>query len=362
MSVYSVVLPAFFSFIIAFVLTGLLRRLALRHNWLDEPNQRSSHRAPTPKSGGVGFSVAISLTWIEWGAFLGADWSVGMGAAIDHRAAELISQTELYLLALVAGAAVIALVGLVDDKMHLPPILRLVFHFLCSALVLFYLPELPEVQGLAWIPRGLLFVLFMLAMVWFINLFNFMDGIDGIATIEALSILLGMLLIVILFGANVAEASSVLLPVISALLAFLWWNWSPAKIFMGDAGSGFLGVFLPGLMLLVSWLAELDFISIVMLSGVFVMDATVTLVKRFLDRQQLSRAHRSHMYQILSRRWGSHARVSLLVALVNVVWLLPLSVLSLWSNSLQLSWGILVIAWLPLGIMAHRCRAGLNND
>jgi Fuc2NAc and GlcNAc transferase len=357
---YSLFAPIVFAFVVTFFATSLLKRLAIRHSWLDEPNQRSSHSTPTPKSGGVGFGFAICMTWIGWGPFIAG--TVSLTDPTISALISLLSQMENYMLALISATVVIAMVGLVDDRVHLSPRLRLVFHFLCSALVLFHLPAMPVLTGLSFLPDALLFIVIVIAMVWFINLFNFMDGIDGIAVIEALSILLGMTLLVGMFGRNQLETLSVVLPVIAALVAFLWWNWAPAKIFMGDAGSGFLGLLLPGLMLLVSWVSEISLLSIIILSGVFVMDATVTLLRRFLSKQQVSQAHRSHTYQILSRRWQSHSRVSLAVAAINFFWLLPLSVLSQWFADSLFLWVILVIAWAPLGIISHHCGAGLKND
>lgn len=360
MTYYSLIAPIVFAFVVTFFSTSLLKRLAIRHSWLDEPNQRSSHSTPTPKSGGVGFGLAICMTWIGWGPLIAA--SVSLTDLEISAQIKLLAQMESYMLALISATVVIAMVGLVDDRVHLSPRLRLVFHFLCSALVLFQIPEMPSLAGLSYLPNTLQFVVIVIAMVWFINLFNFMDGIDGIAATEALSILFGMALLVGVFGRNQLESLSVILPVMAALMAFLWWNWAPAKIFMGDAGSGFLGLLIPGLMLLVSWASDVSLLSIIVLSGVFVMDATVTLLRRFLSKQQVSQAHRSHTYQIISRRWQSHSRVSLSVAVINVFWLLPLSMLSQWIGESVFLWVILVIAWAPLGIISHHCGAGLKND
>lgn len=241
MTYYSLCAPIVFAFVVTFFATSLLKRLAIRHSWLDEPNQRSSHSTPTPKSGGVGFGLAICMTWIGWGPFIAG--TVSLTDPTISALISLLSQMENYMLALISATVVIAMVGLVDDRVHLSPRLRLVFHFLCSALVLFHLPAMPVLTGLSFLPDALLFIVIVIAMVWFINLFNFMDGIDGIAVIEALSILLGMTLLVGMFGRNQLETLSVVLPVIAALVAFLWWNWAPAKIFMGDAGSGFWGCY-----------------------------------------------------------------------------------------------------------------------
>ncbi len=328
---------------------------------MDEPNYRSSHIIPTPKSGGIAFGFAVFLSWVgcwyivyELRAF-GFD-SVDLRGGLDG------PSVTLYLVKLMICALIMGGVGLVDDRSQLSPLLRMVFQVSLSVLILTGLPFLPVVDGFRWLPSIFTLVLLVVAMVWFINLFNFMDGIDGIATIEAVTILIGIMLLVIVYGKNALILAVVIVPVIAALLAFLWWNWAPAKIFMGDAGSGFLGVLLPGLMFFASWLADISLLSIVILSGVFVVDATVTLIRRIGDGQSFVKAHRSHAYQILARRWLSHSTVSFRVAAINLVWLTPMAAISLVYGGLLYNWGILVIAWAPLVIITFLCRAGLNNN
>jgi len=113
----------------------------------------------------------------------------------------------------------------------------------------------------------------------------------------------------------------------SAALGFLVWNWPPAKIFMGDAGSGFLGVMLAVLSVQAAWVLPTLFWSWLTLLGAFVVDATVTLARRMARRERLSEAHRSHAYQHAARRWAAHRPVSVGFGLINVLWLFPLSLL-----------------------------------
>jgi len=146
------------------------------------------------------------------------------------------------------------------------------------------------------------------------------------------------------------------LAVAAAVTGFLFWNFPPAKIFMGDAGSGFLGIVLGVMSLHAAWVAPQLFWSWVILLGVFVVDATVTLLRRLLRGDKVYEAHRSHAYQFASRRFGSHLPVTLAVAAIDLVWLLPIA---LWVGVGGLD-GVLgvALAYVPLVMLAMKFRAG----
>jgi Fuc2NAc and GlcNAc transferase len=156
-----------------------------------------------------------------------------------------------------------------------------------------------------------------------INLYNFMDGIDGLAGIETLCVsTLGTLLFA---WSGLGGLADVVLVLGGATAGFLIWNWPPAKIFMGDVGSGFLG-YVFGVLALSSakerpWLLW----PWLILLSVFIVDATVTLMKRVITGARWYEAHRSHAYQHAARRWDSHSKVTVAIAAINVVWLFPLA-------------------------------------
>jgi len=187
-----------------------------------------------------------------------------------------------------------------------------------------------------------------------LNLYNFMDGIDGIASVEAISACLGACLLYWLTGFD----SLIWLPMLlaAAVLGFLFWNFPPARIFMGDAGSGFLGIILGILSVQAAWASSQLLWSWLILLGVFVVDATYTLIRRLLRGDRVYEAHRSHAYQFASRRFGRHLPVTLFVAAVNLFWLLPISVCVAYFG-LAGALG-LVIAYLPLIVMAVKFQAG----
>lgn len=317
--------------------TGSLRRYAISRDILDIPNERSSHSVPTPRGGGV----AMVVTFLAAVGLL-----TGFGIVRSSMAVGLLG----------AGFAV-ALVGFIDDHRHLPASRRLLAHVLAAAWALVWLGGLPPVVvggvpvNLGW--AGHIFA--AVCLVWLTNLYNFMDGIDGIAGVEAVTVCLGIALIYRWHSS--AEQAWALPAVLAATaLGFLVWNFPPAKIFMGDAGSGFLGLTIGILSIQAAWFAPELLWSWVILLGVFIVDATVTLLRRILIRARFVDAHRTHAYQHASQRLGRHMPVTLAVGAINLGWLLPVAVLI----ALRAVDGLTgtLIAYVPLVWLALRLKAG----
>jgi Fuc2NAc and GlcNAc transferase len=199
----------------------------------------------------------------------------------------------------------------------------------------------------------------VVGVVWVLNLFNFMDGIDGIAASEAAFVACGGALLMHLAGTNTGISSAGLV-FGAACVGFLFWNWPPAKIFMGDVGSGYVGYVLGVLALAAAhensavawvWLA---------LGGLFFVDATVTLVRRALQGERLQDAHRRHAYQWLARRWRSHRRVTLTVIALNVFWLLPCALIAALRPAL--AFRVLMVALAPLVVLVLVAGAGRREN
>ena len=331
----------------AAALTGLLRRYALVNQLIDIPNIRSSHNSPTPRGGGLSIVIVF---------LLGLPVLSGMGVV-----------TPETMWAIFGAGAWVALVGFLDDHGHVPARWRLLAHFTGAAWGLYWLGGLPSLvflfpgsslvghtMGLDWVLQ----ILGMFYLVWLLNLYNFMDGIDGLASIEAITVCLGGALLY-LSGPDVVGqwASPVLLAMTVA--GFLIWNFPPARIFMGDAGSGFLGLVLGLFSVQAAWIAPQFFWSWLILLGVFIVDATWTLFRRFWRGEKIYEAHRSHAYQYASRYYGSHKKVSLVICVINVCWLTPLA---LWVGLAGLNALLgLVLAYLPLMLLAIHFRAGARE-
>jgi Fuc2NAc and GlcNAc transferase len=250
----------------------------------------------------------------------------------------------------------VALVGFADDHASVAACWRLLGHFVAAAWMLALLGGLPPlpVFGRTVDPGLVGQALAVLYIVWLINLTNFMDGIDGIAAIEAITVCLAG--DCLYFAASTSAPWPAAAMLAAATLGFLLWNWPPAKIFMGDAGSGFLGVMLAGLSLQAAWTAPELFWSWVILLGVFVVDATVTLLWRLARGERVYEAHRSHAYQHAATRRGGHKPITLTVAAINVCWLFPLA----WLVAVGLLDGLtgVLVAYAPLAAAAARLDAG----
>jgi Fuc2NAc and GlcNAc transferase len=258
------------------------------------------------------------------------------------------------LAAVLGGGGLVALAGLVDDYRDLPVSRRLVLQFVAATWTLYWSGGVPG-EILPGVSPILVNVLGVVAIAWLVNLFNFMDGIDGIASIETISVCLGGIILYVLGTAGeTAWIPPALL--LASVSGFVIWNVPPARIFLGDSGSGFLGFMMAVLCLQAARFDPLLFWAWLILLGVFIVDSGVTLVRRLLRRHRLYEAHRSHGYQFAARRHGGHLPVSMAVGAINLAWLLPIALLaSTGSVPFLLA---LVIAYSPLVWLAFRYKSG----
>ncbi len=254
----------------------------LRTRLLDQPNDRSSHFQPTPRGGGIAF---VALTSV-FSAIL------------------LISGQELTTAALPLLASPLAVVGLLDDRHNLPSTWRFGVQFLTAVVILGVSP-LVQRFALVAASSSLLplfsFVLLAFAVTAIINFTNFMDGLDGLVA--------GCMLVAISALSFELSVSSSTWALVGSLFGFLLWNWSPAKVFMGDTGSTFLGAVFAGLVLQAS--SWLEAFSCLLVATPLFTDACFCLFRRLLAGQPVFEAHRLHLFQRLNQAGWSHARVSL---------------------------------------------------
>lgn len=221
-------------------------------------------------------------------------------------------------------AVPVALTGFLDDLKGLPVKYRLPVHLLSAFTALSLLGPVPEPFFGGWIvlPAFLQSLLLIVALVWLLNLYNFMDGIDGLATVQCMfvSASAGFLLI-----GQQTELAWVCAGLFVSCLGFLLLNAPPAKLFMGDVGSTFLGFFLGLIALISHYQGSLSVWVWVLLMGSFIADTTFTLLRRAFRGQSVIEGHSTHAYQHLARRSGSHTAVVGMYTAVNIVWLLPMS-------------------------------------
>jgi Fuc2NAc and GlcNAc transferase len=324
---------------VSWLLTLAMLRFAHRFSLLDVPNERSSHSRPTPRGGGVAIVVSFLASMVI---------AQALGTVAPNLGWALLG----------AGVAV-ASIGFADDRWHLAARWRLLGHFVAAAWILWHLGALPLVPAFgARLELGYVgLAVAACYIVWAINFFNFMDGIDGIASVETIAVAGCGTLVSVLVLPGSAWLPSVLL--VAATAGFLCWNAPPARIFMGDAGSGFLGLVIGTLSLWHGYLLPDLFWSWFILQGCFMVDATTTLLRRVARGERASVAHRSHAYQFAARRLSSHAKVSAAFGAVTVVWLFPI------ACAVALGWidGLLgtVIGYAPLVLGAYHWRAGARE-
>jgi Fuc2NAc and GlcNAc transferase len=321
---------------VSFLLTAALRKYAISRNLMDLPNARSSHVIATPRGGGAAIVLAFILSMV----FLYVEGLISSKVFFAN-----------------AGAGVaIALIGFMDDHGHIAARWRLLGHFAAASWLLGWVGGLPAIElfgdhvDLGWAGH----VLSVFYLVWLLNLYNFMDGIDGIASVEAICACMGACLLYWLAGAESMIWGPLLLA--ASVAGFLYWNFPPAKIFMGDAGSGFLGIMLGGLSLQAAWVNPSMLWGWFILLGVFIVDATFTLLRRLLRGDKVYEAHRSHAYQFASRRFGNHLPVTVAVGAINLLWLLPISI-GVTQFGLNPILGVF-LAYAPLVVLAIKFHAG----
>ena len=284
-----------FGLVSALGVVALTLRWARRRQLLDHPNERSLHERPTPRGGGIGIVVPVAIAifvtavWHTDGRFPGA-W---LGA---------LSLT-------------LAAVGFLDDIRNLSAAIRLVIQTVAASLFVWavgawMVVSIPGVRSLELGPAAA--VLTVVFLVWISNAYNFMDGIDGIAGVQGFIAGLGWVAVGALLNdplLAVAGAS-----VAFACLGFLRFNWSPASIFMGDVGTGFLGFLFGGLIVYASTQSPAAATAGVLFVWPFLADTLFTIMRRAVRGENLMRAHRSHVYQRLVLSGCSHRVVTLLYA------------------------------------------------
>ncbi len=315
-----------------FIVTGRLLPW-LRRKALDRPNARSSHQVPTPRGGGLGVLAGLLPGWVVLSL-----WAPPA----------LLPELS----ALLAATLVLAFLSFRDDRKPLPAWVRFAVQ---SAAIGFILavqsPDRLVFQGA--LPLILDRLITGIGWLWFVNLFNFMDGIDGISAVEAGAIGLGTALIAVLAFARIDLAGFGLVYA-AAAAAFLWWNWPPAKVFLGDVGSVPLGLLGGWLLLQIALAGALS--AALTIPLYYLVDATVTLLWRAYDGETIWHAHRRHFYQKAVQRGFSHNTVSLRIAGLNAL-LVALATASL-HPTLGLGWFGLALGLSAVAITARRFIQG----
>jgi len=270
-------------------------RLARRAGVLDVPNERSSHSVPTPRMGGVPMVGAALFAFGCW-AFLAA------GEVFSLKG---LSSTILFAIAMFV-------LGFWEDLSGLSPLTRFLFQFFAVMIFLWtwagLFPNIP--LGGMILPQFLWILTGAIWIVWMVNLYNFMDGIDGLAGGEAAVASLFFFLLFARYGESGWAVANLF--VAAASMGFLVHNWPPARVFMGDAGSAFLGAFYGMQAVVAPLTTSVPFPVLVLPFSNFILDTTVTLFRRIWQGEKWYMAHRSHFYQRMTNLGMSHQKVTIL--------------------------------------------------
>ena len=286
----------------------LWRSVALRLGFVAIPNKRTMHSGVVPVGGGI----VISVVWLA---------AIAILFSLGHLSLPIF-------FALFFGGLGLTVLGVVDDAMNLGALTKFGGQIAIVVWAFYWVGDTPPLSvfnqnyELGWFG----FLLGGLLVLWLLNLFNFIDGIDGLCASG--SVFVSATMAVILQIEQMYLLSLILYLLAIAVAGFLWFNWPPAKLFMGDSGSVFLGYVLGVLMfvsanqnpsLLWVWLITMSY---------FLADATTTLLLRVRYVKPFYVAHRHHAYQTLASRLGSHLQVTSYLVLLKLLWLLPLAILA----------------------------------
>jgi len=292
---------------------------------------------PTPRGGGLAIVVVVLVALIS----------------LCYRA--IISLDVCF--ALSGSGIIAAMVGFWDDHRDVSVRTRILVHFLAASWILFWLGGFPGIAtGItAWRVSQNLF--WLIGLVWLLNVYNFMDGVDAIAGSEAIFISCGAGLLLLWGGAN--GLAMVAFIIAAATAGFLLWNLPPARIFLGDVGSSFLGIILGALAIVSVRQGKLSMWVWAILFGVFIVDATITVGRRMMRGAKWYSAHRSHAYQYAARIYGSHGKVTAGVIVLNVIWLFPWAAVSYkWPHLGPL---FTIVAYVPLVFLSFLLNAGVDE-
>ena len=317
--------------IVSSLITNFIRYVSIKNKLYDTPNDRSSHDIPIPKGGGLSI-VLILLIAIGFLFF-------------NHQIDSDISMS------LLIGLSLVAVVGFIDDYKNLPVSIRALAYVLVAVLSIYLIGGVSalSINNYQLQLNEFGYLLAVLFVVWITNLYNFMDGTDGFAAIQTICV--GLFCGVLLYLSANTSYAILLFCLVASTIGFLYWNWSPAKIFMGDVGSCTIG-FLFGLLCVYTGKAEMLSISVwLILLAPFIGDATFTLFKRIINKEKWYKAHNSHAYQRLYQSDLTHSQLAIGLLGTNILIIWPFAYFAYSYKNLELvmlisSYCIIGIIWL----------------
>ena len=320
---------------------GLFRKWATRH-LLDIPNERSSHEAPIPSGGGIGISGITAL----------------LAAPL------FIASAQWNAVLFLAGAILIAVIGFVDDTTELPARARLLFQGIASALLILGTGAIDQLSVPPLFSISVsVYVAIPISLFWVLsvtNIYNFMDGIDGFAGLQGVVGATAWMLLLLSERQHELAIYAGLLAATS--LGFLYWNRPPARIFMGDVGSTFVGFSFGSLPILAfndlshPVLLLVGFLFI----GPFLFDGTLTIIRRAMSGENILKAHNTHLYQRLAKSGYSHRTIDLIY--LPIMLLSALTGFAIWYEWSFCPFMLLVLVITGTGLFAYVTKVDVSDS
>jgi len=294
----TLILLLIISFIISLLTTGLIKN-KFSQELLDIPNERSSHKQPTPRGGGLGFVIAFLFVGIIYGI-------------LSYYFSDLLINNSLKQQPLLMGLILtpLAITGIIDDQKNISSLTRYAVQLFTAILIIINFDYLHFyfLENSSFIVTILEVIITIIGITAIINFYNFMDGLDGIVA--------GVTSVQLAFIALYFQQYSLLI-LVAGLIGFLYWNWSPAKIFMGDVGSTFLGAIVA--IAILSQNNITDSFSAIIITLPLTADAVYTIFCRLIRRENIFKAHRSHIYQRLHQSGWTHSQVTSSYIAVTII-------------------------------------------
>jgi Fuc2NAc and GlcNAc transferase len=321
-------------------LSGTLyyRKYAIKNGILANLNFRTLHEKPTPRGGGIIFSLVFCLSIL----FL-----------------YFFSDIELNIfLVFGVGGTFAAIIGYIDDLRGITALIKLFLQLFISLWALFWLDGGP-LNEIIYFNGWPAWALSVFLMVWLINVYNFIDGIDGMAITGAVLILSTLFLTLIILNSS-SHLGLLFLILIASCCGFLFFNWPKATLFMGDSGSIFLGYIFGAFIIYSTMKSEISLYTWLVVFGYYLADTTSTSVIRLLTVKNWYHTHRSHAYQNLARILNNHSKVTAGIIFYHLLWLLPLAVLTVIKPSFSIL--AVFLAFLPSTIWSIKFGPFYSKD
>ena len=317
-------------FACSWICTIFYKKYAINRGIISSPNYRTLHELPVPRGGGIIFSLLLTMSiFLLWFNFILSD--------------------NLFLVLGVGGFMAI-LFGFIDDIKNIKASIKLIIQILLAFWVVyfFYMDGLLIIK---WIPIYLSIPFLIFLIVWLLNAYNFIDGVDGLAASMTIFISLTLAL-VLFFTENIDYLTTLFILLAGVVGGFIVFNWPPASIFMGDAGSVYLGYIFGSLFLYTTLNGYISIWVWLTVSAYFLADTTITQLIRVIFVRKWFLPHRSHAYQNFARISDSHAKVTIGITVYNVIWILPLTLFAAFIPE----WGFIfsILALIPATLFSFR--------